>query len=181
MCQLEQCEVDIIAIFVLLMSKHAQMRELRFSPKSVWLLRNWREDEALGLRQQNGDPGGLTREESVKAEVWGRPEEAPQLVDKVSGPQAWAKPGPNLTRGPPDVGGLGSRQSPPRGWPAVCQPALGQRSDQVCPPCPQEDGGPPLSAVGGKEHGKWSGNDSPLPHLRLIHLGYWFIAWKSSL
>lgn len=78
----------------------------------------------------------------------------PQLGDKVSGLQVWAKPGPNLTGGPSGVGGLGSRQSPPRGWPAGCQPALGQRSDQVCPLCPQEDGGLPLLAVAGKEHGE---------------------------
>ena len=145
--------MNIMAIFVSLMSKHAQMRELRFSPKSVWLLRNWREDEALDLRQQNGDPGDLTREESVKAEVWGRPEEAPQLGDKVSGPQAWAKPGPNLTGGPSGVGGLGSRQSPPRGWPAGCQPAPGQRSDQVCPtPSP---GGWRFPLVCSRRKGTW--------------------------
>lgn len=154
--------MDIMAIFVLLMSKHAQMRELRFSPKSVWLLRNWREDKALGLRQQNGDPGGLTREESVKAEVWRGPEEALQLGDKVSVPQAWAKPESNLTGRPSGVGGLGSRQSPPRGWPSGCQPAPGQRSDQVCPtPSP---GGRRSPLVCSRRKGTWQASLVMTPH-----------------
>ena len=78
----------------------------------------------------------------------------PQLGNKVSGPRVWAKPGPNLTGGPSGVGGLGSRQSPLSSWPGGCQAALGQRSDQVCLLCPQEDGGAPLFAVAGKEYRK---------------------------